>query len=132
MWDLQIDVLPWEAQPSLDDGWLSGFVEGDGGFYTNIKTGFRKGKLSDGSPCYRFALKFYITQAREDQVLLSIRDLLKAENKLYFSTRGDKIYTKLEISNMESITLVIAYFNNFKLLRDKNIWFPKKKLSVFF
>jgi hypothetical protein len=116
----------------LYDGWLSGFVEGDGGFYTNIKTGFRKGKLSDGSPCYRFALKFYITQAREDQVLLSIRDLLKAENKLYFSTRGDKIYTKLEISNMESITLVIAYFNNFKLLRDKNIWFPKKKLSVFF
>lgn len=110
IWNSNISVKPWEAKPSLNDGWLSGFSERDGGFYTNLGNDFKRGKYDDGRTRYGFYLKFYITQKGEDETLLYIRDLFKATNQLYTIR---KIYSRLEITNILSRILIIDYFNKF-------------------
>jgi hypothetical protein len=123
IWNTNISVKSWEAKPSLNDGWISGFVEGDGGFYTNLGNDFKRCKYTDGRTRYGFFLKFYITQKEEDDTLLYIRDLFKATNKLY----KRKAHSRIEIANIPSRILIIDYFNKFKLLGAKDNWFQRWK-----
>lgn len=74
-WQLDLKLKPWNLEVSLDNSWLSGFVDGDGEFDTNQGRGFSRGTYSDGRSRYGFKLKFYITQYQEDPVLLQIRNL---------------------------------------------------------
>nr|YP_009773671.1 putative site-specific DNA endonuclease [Uronema confervicola]QIZ74192.1 putative site-specific DNA endonuclease [Uronema confervicola] len=126
IWELSIPLKPWNAKPSLDNAWLSGFSEGDAGFYTNLGNNFYRGKYADGRSRYGFFLKFYITQDNAESTLLQIRDLFKATNKLYLIHKGStlKEYQRLEIANAKSRRLVIDYFNRFPLLsKEKRISF---------
>jgi hypothetical protein len=124
-WNLNLTLKPWTAQPSTANAWLCGFVEGDGGFYTNQGNNFVRGKYPDGRIRYGFSIKFYITQYGEDEVLLQIRDLFQATNKLNsFQNKSSlNLYTRLEISNVQSRILILDYFQNFPLLTTKKVDF---------
>jgi hypothetical protein len=124
-WQLNFQLKSWTAQPSLNNAWLCGFVEGDGGFYTNQSNSFYLGKYTNGTARYGFSLKFYITQYDEDLVLLKIRDLFQATNQLNsFKNKGsNNLYTRLEISQAKSRSLVIDYFNRFPMFGARQIDF---------
>lgn len=127
MWNLKIFLKPWKMKPSLNTAWLTGFVEGDGGFYTNQGNNFIRGHYPNGRVRYGFFLKFYITQKSEQNVLIRIRDLFKATNKLATITNGrtDVRYNRLEVSNAKSRNLIITYFERFPFKGEKNISFKR-------
>lgn len=125
MWKLNLKVKSWTMKPTLNNAWLTGFVEGDGAFYTNVTNSFIRGHYPDGKVRYGFFLKFYITQDGETLILESIRDLFQATNKLssFTSTNTSKQYFRLEITNIKSRKLILAYFNKFPFLSQKKIDF---------
>jgi hypothetical protein len=125
LWKLNLEVKAWNMQPSVNNAWLTGFVEGDGGFYTNLGNSFIRGHYINGKVRYGFFLKFYITQHGETQVLEAIRNLFEATNKLsiFISNQTLQEYMRLEITNMRSRKLIISYFNKFPFLGEKKIDF---------
>jgi hypothetical protein len=125
MWQLNLVVKPWKVVPSLNDAWLTGFVEGDGGFYTNLGNSFIRGQYPDGRVRYGFFLKFYITQHGEMDILEKIRDLFQATNKVssFVSTKNLTSYNRIEITNVKSRKLIINYFNEFPFQGIKKIDF---------
>ena len=125
MWQLNLQIKTWQMKPSLNNAWLTGFVEGDGGFYTNLGNSFIRGHYPDGRIRYGFFLKFYITQEGETSILEVIRDLFEANNSLSTFTLSKtlKQYVRLEITNMKSRRLILAYFNKFPFLSQKKIDF---------
>ncbi|MGQ2964091.1 MAG: hypothetical protein ACT6RN_27560 [Agrobacterium sp.] len=52
-------------QVSLDNAWLSGFSDADGGFYTNVGVDFKLSKRPAGGYYTKFLCKYYITQDGE-------------------------------------------------------------------
>ena len=129
IWNINISVKTWNVKPTLTDTWLSGFVEGDGAFYTNQGNCFIRGKYPDGRIRYGFFLKFYITQKGEKDILIHIRDLFQATNQILTFRKKNSLttYYRIEICNTKSRDLIINYFEKFPLLGDKNIWFKRWK-----
>nr|YP_009184845.1 putative LAGLIDADG homing endonuclease [Jenufa perforata]ALO62919.1 putative LAGLIDADG homing endonuclease [Jenufa perforata] len=121
-WFLLIPLKPCKQSPSLKNGWVSGFVEADGGFYTNVKTGFRK---SGGY--YNYLLKMYITQKGEKPTLTNIRDLFGATTIIqeFQNTERSICYNRLEINSLDSREQIIAYFQKFPLKGMKNIHYKR-------
>ena len=122
-WGTTISIRPWVLTPTLDNAWLAGFIEADGGFYTNAGNQFCRGKLPSGDTRYGFFLKMYITQKDELGVLTAIRDLFGATNKISQITNGytDIKYYRLEICATDCRTKIIDYFTKFALLGKKKI-----------
>lgn len=129
MWNLKIVLQPWKMKPSLNHAWLTGFVEGDGGFYTNQGNNFIRGHYPDGRVRYGFFLKFYITQKDEQEILINIRNLFQATNKLSTVTnnRTTVRYNRLEIANAKSRNYIIKYFERFPFKGEKKLWFERWK-----
>jgi hypothetical protein len=121
------------AKVSLDNGWLSGFIDADGGFYALISKKQYKSKPSAG-----IRQKFFITQKNEfddKQVLLNIRTLVKspvnlsqvlnaAKNKSRIPL-SESPYFRVEIQSLESHELLLVYLNRFKLKTSKLIAFRR-------
>ena len=116
-WNLDLVHKESSNTVSLDNAWLSGFTDADGGFHTNVKTNFRGDKKPSGGHYVRYVLKFYITQAGEVVTLKGIADLVGAANKLYKLTNGKSktLYDRVEIAQDECIDKLIQYFTRFPL-----------------
>ncbi len=123
LWGIQIVLKEWTAKISLNNAWLSGFIEGDGGFYTNQSRFFQRGKDINEKIRFGFYLKFYLTQKGEEKTLLCIRNLFQAKNKLstFKKKTNGTTYLRLEISNSKSRELIINYLTQFTLRGQKNI-----------
>ena len=117
-WSLSIPLKSWNQVPSLENGWISGFVEADGGFYTNVGTGFKK---SGGY--FNYIIKMYITQKGEKPALTSIRDLFGATTSIQQFRNPEKCidYFRLEICSLQAREQIIDYFTKFSLKGIKNI-----------
>jgi len=118
---------------SMDNGWLSGFIDADGGFYARISKTNYKSKQSG-----QIRQKFFITQKNEfddKQVLLNIRNMFKSNVKLSQILNTSKKqstilpsesnYFRVEIQSLESHHLVLLYLNRFKLKTRKLIAFRR-------
>ncbi len=116
-WGLNIPLKNFNCQISLKNAWLAGFSDADAGFYTNIKQNFKDKKKSIGGYYIQFVTKYYITQHNETFFLNQLRQLVGATNKINTITNGitNVSYNRLEITNMQSIDLLIDYFTKFPL-----------------
>lgn len=119
----KIPFLQTRPDISLKNGWLSGFIEGDGGFYatpTNLVTTNKKGVQR-----FQVRTKFYITQDGETEVLTEIRDLFLHTCTIGTLTNGrtKKRYNRLEMSSVTCILKVIDYLQNYPLLGKRQITF---------
>jgi hypothetical protein len=115
---------PWIGEPSLSHAWLTGFLEADGGFYTNVQQQFRKGKkIATGEPYYNFHLKMYITQKGERNALEKIRNLFGGTAKIATITNGKTpvLYQRLEIFPASCRERIIEYVTKFPFLGEINI-----------
>ena len=62
---------------TLTSGWLSGFIDAEGGFYARIRKNIRT------KTGFQFQKKFYITQKSERTILEQILKLLESNAQIY-------------------------------------------------
>jgi hypothetical protein len=122
-WQLNIPLKHWTGCVTLQNAWLSGFTDADGGFNTNSKNGFEGTKDHKGNIRFRFTTKYYITQDGEMEVLEKIKQLAGATNKISKLTNGRsaKQYNRLEITSSSATTVLIDYFSRFPLKGQRRI-----------
>lgn len=125
MWSLKIPKKKCTAKVCLDNGWLSGFSEADGGFYINVHKNFKAGVRPKQSAGHyiNFITKFYITQLGEKDALLGIQALVGSTSKLGLVRNGrtNVKYNRLEIAHSNCIALFLKYFTKFPLKGSKNL-----------
>jgi hypothetical protein len=99
----------------LDNGWLAGFIEAEGGFYGRVR---KKSQMKLG---YQFQKKFYLTQKGEQDVLHQILFLLKSNTKIYTFEQNNKTYSRIDISSFDSHELLLNYLSRFPIFGIKNV-----------
>ncbi len=122
-WELGISAKPFDLQISLLNGWLSGFSDADGGFYTNVKTNFRGSKKSNCRYYVKFVTKFYITQRDETSALQQILNLFGSSKKICTLKNGKTsfFYNRIEIQSGEASQKIFNYFQRFPLKSNRQI-----------
>jgi hypothetical protein len=114
-------VLHRELNVSLSTGWLSGFLEGDGGFWASPKNVVYKSK--DGLLSYSVRMKFSVTQKDELALLQQIKDLFQIPNTIY---QNSKVHSNDKYNRLESCSLlchqrVLLYLKKYPFLGQRNI-----------
>lgn len=103
---------------SLNSYWLSGFLEGDGGFFVVQRKILNKKKLNIG-----LKIKFYITQKNELKLLTNIKILFQIPTNIYKIYNGNQFqkYNHLETCNLESLKLIKNYLEKYPFLGQRKI-----------
>ena len=128
-WSLNIKIKPWRAKISLDNAWLSGFTDADGGFTTNIQNNFRDGRKNSTEFYHRFCTCFYITQDRgrgAPSFLHKLQQLLGETSKIFKvrpSRTRKKPYSRLSVTSTQGTEKLINYFTRFPLKGERRISF---------
>lgn len=107
------------------NAWLSGFFEGDAGFWVNSKDIVRVNK--DNSQSYNIKMKFYLTQKDEKELLNQIKHLFQIPSNIYQITNGSSTekYNRLETSLLKSHLLLIQYLTKYPFLGKREIVFNR-------
>ena len=117
---LQEQKLKLKRRPviNLTNGWLSGFINADGGFYTRIR---KNARMKIG---YQVIRKFILTQADELETLEQIKYLLSSTSKVQTilnKNQSESIYYKLEVSSIKSNDLLLNYLAQYPNLGRKQV-----------
>ena len=100
---------------TLNSGWLSGFIEAEGGFYARVRKN-KRCKIG-----YQFMKKFYLSQKDELELLQTILKLFQSNAKVYTFEQKTKVYHRIEISSLSSHSLVLQYLEAYPLFGRKNV-----------
>ena len=118
-----------KRKPSVcfKNAWLSGFFEGDAGFWVNSKDIVRVNNSND--QFYNIKMKFYITQKDEKELLNQIKYLFQIPSDLYQITNGssNEKYNRLETSLLKSHLLLCEYLTKYPFLGKRQILFNRWK-----
>lgn len=114
-------------QFTLTDGWLSGFLEGDGGF--SIPQKFIR--INKKSRAYDLKLRFFVTQKDGSDLIGWLRFLLNLKtplrdhvNKVIDPKTQAEIkrgYDRLDTATFESATIILEYLTRFPFLGKRQI-----------
>lgn len=99
----------------LDNGWLAGFIEAEGGFYGRVR---KNRRMKSG---FQFQKKFYLTQKDESEILQRILILFESKAKIYTFTQNGQTYDRCEICSFYSHNLLLKYLVNFPTFGLKNV-----------
>lgn len=123
------DILFSRKKPEicLKNAWLSGFFEGDLGFWVQSKDIVLFNK--DNSQSYKIEMKFYITQKNEKELLNKIKHLFQIPSNIYQITNESvtETYNRLETSLLKSHLLLIQYLTKYPFLGKRQILFNRWK-----
>lgn len=115
---LNIEKLPLDYSPLLENNWLAGFIDADGSFYI---------RYSLKQIICKFSLEqrmFYQkTQESYNDIITNICESLGV--KVATRTRSNKkdSYYLIRVENQNSIKILINYLNNYSLLSSKYLNF---------
>ena len=103
---------------SLSTYWLSGFLEGDGGFWAAQKKTKARTKLSSG-----LYVKFYVTQKNEFGLLNQIKNVFEISGNIYQLNNGQTpvLYNRLETCQLKSLQKIRIYLQTYPFLGQKNL-----------
>ncbi len=127
-------LKPFNLKVSLNNAWLSGFSEGNAGFFCHFKNGFTE-KTGKG---YTLLNRYYLTQKGEEDVLLAIGKLFQRDinlSKLRNGTKGDSkdvLYYRLDLRRLESQLFVVKYFEKYPLQGKTKINFLRWKRVLYY
>ena len=143
------DILFSTKKPEicLKNAWLSGFFEGDAGFWVQSKDlvrinkensqsshiGFNnRASLKSSILTSLFEIKFYIIQKDEKELLNKIKDLFQISSNIYQITNESvtETYNRLETSLLKSHLLLIQYLTKYPFLGKRQILFNRWKRVV--
>lgn len=121
LWIKPLNIKPLKRQGSMNlkNGWLSGFIDAEGCFYSRVR------KYSRTQTGYKVDRKFSIIQKEEIEFFMSLKDLLLSNAKIQkiFSQDKTSIYYRLEISSFLSNQILLKYLNRFPCLGQKKLNF---------
>lgn len=113
----------------LKNAWLSGFFEGEAGFWVKSKDIIVFNK--DNFQSYNIKMKFYITQRDEKELLNQIKHLFQIPSDLYqkkiANGSSTEKYNRLETSLLKSHLLLIKYLTKYPFLGERNVFFNRWK-----
>ena len=114
-----------KPEVSLKNAWLSGFLEGDAGFYVRPTNLVRYNK--NGSSKYDIKMKFYITQKGEENVLHQIKNLFQIQTEIYQITNGhsNEKYNRIETYRVECHSLLVNYLTRYCFRGQRFIIFKR-------
>ena len=112
---MKVTVKPFQTNISLNNGWLSGFIDADGGSHARIR------KNSNYKLKVMFCKKFYLTQKGETALLKNIGILLDSKTKVYSFIQKENIYSRIDITSLKSQTILLNYLSIYPLLSRQNI-----------
>jgi LAGLIDADG endonuclease len=119
-------VLKPTSKISVTNGWLSGFFEGDAGFWVKPNNIIRINK--DDSRSYNIKMKFYITQKNETKLLNDIRGLFHMPWPIYeIQNQSLKKYNRLETGLLQNHLLISEYLTKYPFLGKRYILFHRWK-----
>ena len=120
-------VLKTQPTIGLSNAWLSGFFEGDSGFWIKPTNIIRRN--NDNSQSYNIKMKFYITQKNEESLLNQIKQLFQISSDIYQIKNGhsEEQYNRLETSLLKSHLLLIKYLTKYSFLGKRSILFQRWK-----
>lgn len=103
---------------SLQTYWLSGFLEGVGGFWATQKRNLKQTKLSTG-----LFIKFYMTQKNELVLLKRIQNVFQISTEVYQLNNGSNtiMYNRLETTHQNSLNIIRTYLEIHPFLGQRNI-----------
>ena len=116
---IPLHLLAKNSHPvSLNNSWLSGFLEGNGGFWAAQKKTKAPTKLSTG-----LYVKFSVTQKNEFGLLNQIKTVFEISGNIYQLNNGQTpvLYNRLETSQLESLNKIRIYLQTYPFLGQKNI-----------
>lgn len=129
---------PWASEVSLENGWLSGFIDAEGCFYANnreTKNGRRNstGNLGDFFYQNQLAIEQKLTLVQKDinggekTVFLKILFLFESQSSVYNFTNGksNTKYIRIEFGCKKTQKRLIDYLCIYKLRTFKNTSFHK-------
>ena len=104
----------------LGNGWFSGFLEGDAGFWVS-PTAIRTNK--NGSQSFALRMKFYITQDDQAFVTYVAKSFgLKNTNvNSLTNSRDKKLYYRFETNRLDVHLSILEYLKRFPFLGDRAI-----------
>ena len=118
-----------EKKPSisLKTAWLSGFFEGNAGFWIQPKD-FIKVNI-DNSRSYNIKMIFYLTQKDEKELLSQIKQIFNIPSDIYqiINKCTTEKYNRLETSQLKSHLLIIEYLEKYPFLGKRHIQFQRWK-----
>lgn len=102
---------------SLNNGWLSGFIDAEGCFYSRVRK-FKNMRLG-----YKVEQKFIINQKGEYELFYSLKNLFYSNANIQEinSKIDNSIYYKIELSSFLSNKLLLKYLTKFPLKGNKNL-----------
>ena len=114
-----------KPEVSLKNAWLSGFLEGDGGFYVRPTNLTRCNK--NGSRKYDIKMRFYITQKGEENVLRQIKNLFQIQSEIYQITNShsNEKYNRIETQRVECHLLLVNYLTRYCFRGQRFIIFKR-------
>lgn len=114
-------------QFTLTDGWLSGFLEGDGGFY--ISKNFIR--INKKSRAYALKMRFFVTQKDGPELIARLRSLLNVVTPLRdrvnkvidpkTNEKKERRYDLVDTATLESAKIILEYLTRFPFLGKRQI-----------
>lgn len=116
-----ISLLKSERNISFKSAWLSGFFEGDAGFYVSKTKIVRMKK--DGVEKFNIKMRFYLTQKDENLLFEEIRNLFKIPSKVYQISNSDskEKYNRLDTYVLGCHILLRNYLTRYPFLGKRKI-----------
>ena len=120
--EIAIPFLRSEVKVSLKNAWLSGFLEGDGGFYVK-RTSITRTRKKDDMQKFDVKMKFYLTQKDELEIFEQVRTLLKIPTNVYQITNGttQERYNRIETHQLSSQIILRDYLEVHPFLGKRKI-----------
>jgi hypothetical protein len=125
LWKLEISIRSSKPEVGLNNAWLSGFIEAEGGFYARVRSNKR---FALG---YQLQMKFYITQEGEEETLLRFLDLLESKARMQHFWQDSRLYNRIEVMSFSSHSILIRYLDCYPCKGKTNVLIKRWK-KVFF
>lgn len=112
-------LKPWRVEPSLEHAWLTGFLQADGGFYTNVLQNF----IDSPTNAPKFIARMYVTQKSEREILQKIQGLFGSTSVVTSLTNAytDVLYNRMDIADVECREKIMDYVTNFPFIGTKQV-----------
>lgn len=115
-------IQPKSCRVSFETAWLSGFLEGEGGFWVSSQNFLYIKK--DQSQTFKLKMKFFITQKNELGVLKQIQTLLPSNNgkiTTFRKSNSTNVYDRLETSRLDNHLSISNYLKKHPFLGRRSI-----------